>query len=44
MKGKYKMKNKSTKNDESSNLKDFVSGILMLLIPLILIYLLFKLA
>ncbi len=38
------MKSKSTKNDESSNLKDVISGILMLIIPIILIYLLIKLA
>ncbi len=44
MKGKYKMKSKSTKNDESSNFKDVISGILMLIIPIILIYLLIKLA
>jgi len=38
------MKIKSTKNDESSDLKDVISGILMLIIPILLIYLLIKLA
>jgi len=38
------MKSKPIKKEESSNLKDVISGILMLIIPIIIIYLLFKLA